>query len=58
MNQTGQTSFEYILIAGGILLMIVVVLLIVRSNILAPINSNVNSGVNNYTNILNQFNGS
>lgn len=53
MKEKAQGSLEYILLIAGVLFILVIVIVVVRTNVLAPANQNINTSSNVYQNVSN-----
>jgi hypothetical protein len=54
LHRKAQGAFEYVLLLGGVLLVIVAVIAVVRSGILAPTNRTVQAGAMQYWQLVNE----
>ncbi|MEK6843515.1 MAG: class III signal peptide-containing protein [Candidatus Micrarchaeota archaeon] len=53
MDQKGQGSFEYILMVGGVLLLVTIVIVMLRGGVLKGGEGDINTSYNNYQNATN-----
>lgn len=56
MDRKAQTSIEYLMLLGGILLVVVLVILILRGNVITSAQNTINANYNNYVGVTNVSN--
>ena len=55
-EESGQSSFEYVLIAAGAILIVTIALIIMRRTILPSINEQAGQSLGNFSNLIGGFN--
>lgn len=57
-EEKGQSSFEYVLIAAGAILVVTIALVIIRRTVLPTINEQAGQSLGNFSNLIAGFNKS
>ncbi|GEM_PF-2811039 len=55
-QESGQSSFEYVLIAAGAILIVTMALIIMRHTVLPSINEQAGQSIGNFSNLVAGFN--
>ncbi len=55
-DERGQSSFEYVMIAAGAILIVTIALLILRRSVIPSINEQAGQSMGNFSNLIGAFN--
>lgn len=55
-DEKGQSSFEYVLMAAGAILVVTIALIMMRRSVLPAINEQANQNLGNFSNLIGSFN--